>query len=91
MNKTELIASVAEKAGITKKDADKAVSAVFSSIEEALAAGDKVQVIGFGTFDITTRKAREGINPSTRTKIQIPASKAPVFKAGKALKDTVNQ
>lgn len=90
MNKSELIAKVAEKADITKKDAEKAVAGIFSSIQEALVAGDKVQVIGFGTFEVKERAARTGRNPQTGDEIQIPASKNPSFKAGKALKDAVN-
>ena len=90
MNKTELVANVAEKAGLTKKDAEKAVNALFSSVEEALVANDKVQMIGFGTFEVKERAARTGRNPQTGAEIEIPASKNPVFKAGKALKDAVN-
>ncbi|MBS4023898.1 MAG: HU family DNA-binding protein [Dethiobacter sp.] len=89
MNKSELISVVAEKAGLTKKDTEKVVNAVFDGIGEALAKGDKVQVIGFGTFDARARKAREGRNPATGATIQIPAVKVPVFKAGKALKDNI--
>lgn len=89
MNKTELVAAIAEKAGMTKKDAECALTAVVESITEALADGDKVQVIGFGTFEVKNREARVGRNPKTREEIQIPASKTPVFKAGKALKDKV--
>ncbi len=91
MNKSELVAKVAEKASLTKKDAEKAVSAIFSSIEEALVEGDKVQMIGFGTFEVKDRAARTGRNPQTGKEIEIPASKNPVFKAGKALKDAVNK
>lgn len=90
MNKNELVASVAEKAGLTKKDAEKAVGAIFESIQQALVEGDKVQVIGFGTFEVKERSARTGRNPRTNETIQIPASKNPSFKAGKALKDAVN-
>ena len=90
MNKTELVASVAEKAGMTKKDAEKAVSALFESIQEALAQNDKVQLIGFGTFETRERAARKGRNPQTGKEINIEASKSPVFKAGKALKDAIN-
>ncbi len=89
MNKSELISVVAEKAGLTKKDTEKVVNAVFDGISEALARGERVQVIGFGTFDIRSRKAREGRNPATGATIQIPAVKVPVFKAGKALKDNI--
>ncbi|MEX5284691.1 HU family DNA-binding protein [Selenomonas sputigena] len=91
MNKTELVANVAEKAGLTKKDAEKALSAVIESIESALVEGDKVQLIGFGTFEVKDRAARTGRNPQTGGEIKIPASKNPVFKAGKALKDAVNK
>ena len=90
MNKTELIAAVAEKAELSKKDADKAVAAVFAAIEDALKAGDKVQLIGFGTFEVKERAVREGRNPSTRATIKIAASKVPSFKAGAALKKSVN-
>ena len=89
MNKVELVSKVAEKAGITKKDAEKAVVAVFDSIQTALQEGDKVQLVGFGTFEIRKRGARIGRNPRSGETIQIPASKAPAFKAGKALKDAV--
>ena len=91
MNKTELVANVAEKAGLTKKDAEKAVNALFSSVEEALVAQDKVQMIGFGTFEVKERAARTGRNPQTCKEIEIPASLNPVFKAGKALKEAVNK
>lgn len=89
MNKTELIAAVAEKAEISKKDADKAVAAVIASIADALAADDKVQLVGFGTFEVKTRGARTGRNPRTGETMTIAASKLPTFKAGKALKDAV--
>ncbi len=92
MNKAELIAAVAEKTGFTKKDAEVAVLATIKSVQEALVKGDKVQVIGFGTFEVRQRKARTGRNPRKPGEtIQIAASKAPVFKAGKALKDAVNK
>jgi DNA-binding protein HU-beta len=91
VNKTELVASVAEKAAMTKKDAEKAINALFASVEEALAKKDKVQVIGFGTFEVKSRGARKGRNPQTGKEITIPASKTPVFKAGKGLKDAVNK
>lgn len=91
MNKTELIASVAEKAGMTKKDAEKAINALFSSVEDSLAKDDKVQIIGFGTFEVKSREERKGRNPQTGKEITIPASKTPVFKAGKGLKDVVNK
>lgn len=90
MNKSELIAKVAEKAGITKKDAEKAVAGIFASVQEALVAGDKVQVIGFGTFEVRERAARTGRNPQSGEEIKIPATKSPAFKPGKALKDAVN-
>ncbi len=89
MNKSELISVVAEKTGMTKKDTEKAVNAVFESVTDALAKGEKVQLIGFGTFDLRTRKAREGRNPATGDVIQIPQATVPVFKAGKALKESV--
>mgnify|MGYP002521545226 CR=1 FL=1 len=90
MNKTDLIKNVAENAELTKKDAEKAIKAVFEEISQALADGDKVQIIGFGTFEVRQRKAREGRNPRNNEPIQIEASKTPAFKAGKQLKDLVN-
>ena len=90
MNKTELIAAVAEKAGISKKDADNSVNAVLDVIVETLASDEKVQLVGFGTFEVGQRPSRTGINPRTKESIQIPAAKTPKFKAGKALKDAVN-
>ncbi len=89
MNKSELVSSVAEKAELTKKDAEKAVNAVFASIEGAMAKGDKVQLVGFGTFEVRERAARKGRNPQTGAEIEIAAAKVPAFKAGKALKDAV--
>ncbi|MEE1321493.1 MAG: HU family DNA-binding protein [Acutalibacteraceae bacterium] len=89
MNKTELISAVAAKAEISKKDADKAVAAVFASIEEALVKGEKVQLIGFGTFEVKERAARTGHNPKTGAAIEIAAAKVPGFKAGAALKNAV--
>ena len=89
MNKTELVAAVAEKTGLSKKDSEKAVNAAFDSITEALAAGEKVQLVGFGAFEVKERNARVGRNPKTKETIEIPASKYPVFKAGKVLKDKV--
>ena len=89
MNKTQLIASVAEMAEVTKKDAEKAVNAVFGSVQKALVEGEKVQLIGFGTFEVKSRSARVGRNPQTGKEIKIAASKVPAFKAGKALKDAV--
>lgn len=91
MNKSELIADVALRADITKKDADAAVNAIVDSITHALEIGDKVQLVGFGTFEVRTRGARTGRNPRNNEEISIPASKAPAFKAGKALKDVVNK
>ena len=91
MNKTELINAVAAKAEISKKDAEKAVAAVIGSIEEALIAGDKVQLIGFGTFEVKARAEREGRNPLTGETIKIAASKTPAFSAGAALKAQVNK
>ena len=89
MNKSELINSVAESAGLTKKDATAAVEAVFETIQTTLGQGDRVQVIGFGTFEVRERAARKGRNPQTGKEIDIAASKVPAFKAGKALKDAV--
>lgn len=89
MTKSDIISNVAEKAEITKKAAEAAVNAVFDSIVESLADGDKVQIAGFGSFEVKNRAARTCMNPVTKEKIQVPASKAPGFKAGKALKDAV--
>lgn len=92
MNKSELIASIAEKTELTKKDSEKVLNAVLESITETLVAGEKVQLVGFGTFEVRERKAREGRNPRNPEEvIKIPASLAPVFKAGKALKEAVNE
>lgn len=91
MNKNELVASVAEKAGLTKKDAEKAVNAFVETVQQSLVEGNKIQMIGFGTFEVKERAARTGRNPRTNEEIQILASKNPVFKAGKALKDAVNR
>ncbi|MFD1486253.1 HU family DNA-binding protein [Lacticaseibacillus baoqingensis] len=88
-NKAELIESVVEKTGLTKKDATAAVDAVFGSIQDSLAQGAKVQLIGFGNFEVRERAARKGRNPQTGAEIEIPASKVPAFKPGKALKDAV--
>ena len=90
MNKAELIAAVAAKTGDTKKGAEAAVNAFVDVVTEALSNGDKVQLVGFGSFEVRKRAARKGRNPQTKEEIKIPASKAPVFKAGKALKDRVN-
>ena len=89
MNKTELINAVAAKSEIEKKTAEKAVNAVFASLTEALKAGDKVQLIGFGTFEVRERAAKTGRNPKTGETMEIAASKVPAFKAGKALKDAI--
>lgn len=89
MTKVELVNAVAEKAGLSKKDADKAVAAVFAAITDSLKKGDKVQLIGFGTFEVRKRAARTGLNPRTKETINIAATKVPAFKAGKALKDVV--
>ena len=91
MNKTELVAAVAEKTGMSKKDSEKAVNAAFDSITEALAAGEKVQLVGFGAFEVKERNARIGRNPKTKESIEIPASRVASFKVGKALKDAVSK
>ena len=91
MTKADLISAVAEKAGITKKDSDKAVSAVIDVITEALKSGEKVALVGFGTFEVKERAGRMGINPRTKEQIQIEASKLPSFRPGKALKDAVSK
>ena len=90
MNKTELITAMAEKSGLTKKDSENALTALVESVEDALKAGDKVQLVGFGTFEVKARAARKGINPQTKKPVEIAPSKAPVFKAGKGLKDALN-
>jgi DNA-binding protein HU-beta len=90
MNKTEMIAAIADKAELTKKDAEKALKAFTDTVAEELAKGEKVQLVGFGTFEVSERAARVGINPHTREPLNIEASKAPKFKAGKALKDAIN-
>ncbi|MBE6898621.1 MAG: HU family DNA-binding protein [Ruminococcaceae bacterium] len=91
MTKADLITVVAQKTNLSKKDSDKAVAAVLDAITETLAAGEKVSLVGFGTFEVKERAAREGINPRTKEKIIIPASKLPSFKAGKALKEEVSK
>ena len=91
MNKAELIAAIAAKTGDTKKGAEASVNAFVDVITEALREGDKVQLVGFGSFEVRKRAARKGRNPQTKEEIKIPASKAPVFKAGKALKELVNK
>jgi DNA-binding protein HU-beta len=90
LNKTDLVSAVAGKAEITKKDAEKVINAFFTTVEDALKAGDKVQLIGFGTFEVRSRQARKGRNPQTGAEIDIPAAKVPAFKSGKALKDAVD-
>ena len=89
MNKTELIAAVAEKSGLSKKDSEAAVVATIAAITDALKADDKVQIVGFGSFEVKERAARTGRNPRTKEIVEIPASKAPVFKAGQAFKDAI--
>ena len=89
MNKAELIAAVAEKTGLSKKDSETAVNAVLDAITSALTDGDKVQLVGFGSFEVKKCAARTGRNPRTKEVVEIPASQVPVFKAGKALKDAV--
>ena len=90
MNKAQLVAAIADKAGLTKKDAEKALEAFTAVVTESLAAGEKIQLVGFGTFEVAERAAREGRNPRTGENMAIAASKTPKFKAGKALKDLVN-
>ena len=89
MNKTELINAVAETSGLTKKDSETALNAILDAIQNAMKNGDKVQLVGFGSFEVKERAARTGKNPATGATIEIPASKAPAFKAGKALKDAI--
>ena len=91
MNKTELIAAIAAKTGETKKDAEATLNAFVNVVSETLAKGDKVQLVGFGSFEVRKRAARKGRNPQTKEEIKIPASKALAFKAGKALKELVNK
>ena len=91
MNKAELIAKIAEESKLTKKAAETALDAFMTSVEGALKKGEKVQLVGFGSFEVRKRAARKGRNPQTKAEIKIPASKAPVFKAGKALKELVNK
>ncbi|MCI9419869.1 MAG: HU family DNA-binding protein [Eubacterium sp.] len=90
MNKSELVAAMADQAELSKKDAEKALKAFVDVVTDELKKGGKIQLVGFGSFEVTQRAAREGINPLTKKPMSIPASKAPKFKAGKALKDTVN-
>ena len=91
MNKSDLIAAIAAKTGDTKKNAEASLDAFIDVVTESLVKGDKVQLVGFGSFEVRKRAARKGRNPQTKEEIKIPASKAPVFKAGKALKDLVNK
>ena len=91
MNKTELIAAVAEKTGMSKKDTEAVVSATLCAITDALKAEGKVQLVGFGSFEVKTRAARTGLNPRTKEPVEIAATKVPIFKAGKALKDAVTK
>lgn len=91
MNKSELVSSIAEKSQLSKKDAEKALNACLESIEETLKNGDKVQLVGFGSFEVRERAERKGRNPQTKEEIIIPATKAPVFKVGKAFKEMVNK
>ena len=91
MNKSDLVAAIAAKTGDTKKSAEETLNAFVSVVTDALVKGDKVQLVGFGSFEVRKRAARKGRNPQTKEEIKIPASKAPVFKAGKALKDLVNK
>lgn len=91
MNKTELVTQMSEVSGLTRKQSTEALDALTSVITQTLVKGESVQMIGFGTFEVTTRAAREGINPLTGEKMSIPSSKAPKFKAGKAFKDAVNK
>ncbi|HHV06682.1 MAG TPA: HU family DNA-binding protein [Firmicutes bacterium] len=91
LNKTELVSAVAEKTGLTKKDSEKAVGALFEVVTETLSTGERVQVVGFGTFEVRDRAARKGRNPQTGEVIDIAAAKVPAFKAGKALREAVNK
>ena len=90
MNKSDLVAAIAAKTGATKKDAEASLNAFTDVVTESLVKGDKIQLVGFGSFEVRKRAARKGRNPQTKEEIKIPASKAPVFKAGKALKDMMN-
>jgi DNA-binding protein HU-beta len=91
MNKSDLISSIASKSGLNKKNSEAALNALIASVEDTLKSGEKVTLVGFGTFEVRKRAARKGRNPQTKQEITIPESKAPVFKAGKGLKDTVNK
>lgn len=90
MNKAELVGSVAEKAEVTKKDAERVITAVFDVVEEVLAKGEKVQLVGFGTFEVRDRAARTGRNPQTGEEIEIAATRVPAFRAGKSLRDSIS-
>ena len=90
MTKAELVSEVAAKSGLSKKDSEKAIASVIETITETLAKGESIQLVGFGTFEVRERAARSGINPQTKKKIQIPATKVPAFKAGRGLKDAVS-
>jgi DNA-binding protein HU-beta len=91
MNKSDLVNSIAEKSDLSKKDSEKALNAFIESVEESLVKGDKVQLVGFGSFEVRGRAERKGRNPQTKAEITIPASNSPVFKVGKSLKDSVNK
>jgi len=91
VNKAELISVMAEKSGLTKKDSEKALNSFIEAVEEALVKGDKVQLVGFGTFEVRERSARKGRNPQTGEEIDIPAASVPAFKAGKALRESINK
>ena len=91
MSKAELISAVAEKTGLSKKDSEKAINATFDTIILSMEAGEKVQLVGFGAFDVKERASRIGRNPKTKEEIEIPASRVPVFKAGKAMKDAISK
>jgi len=90
MNKADLVSMIAAKSNLTKKDSESALNAFVETVQTALKNGEKIQLVGFGTFEVRQRNARNGVNPRTKQSIKIPASKAPVFKAGKALKDSCN-
>jgi DNA-binding protein HU-beta len=91
LNKADLISVMAEKSGLTKKDSEKALNSFVEAVQEALAQGDKVQLVGFGTFEVRERSSRKGRNPQTGEEIDIPAATVPAFKAGKALKEVINK
>ena len=91
MTKAELVTAIAEKSGLTKKDSEKALAALIDTVSDTLAKGDSIQLVGFGTFEVRERAARTGINPRSKEKIEIPATKVPAFKAGRALKDAVSK